>query len=45
MWEGENIVKRAKGTKVKVFFQGLHITHVIFVFVYNLEICISNNSF
>jgi hypothetical protein len=33
---GESIVKRAKHTKVKVFFQGLHTTHVIFVLVYNL---------
>ncbi len=34
---GENIVKRAKGTKVKVIFQGLHMTHVIFVLVYNFK--------
>jgi hypothetical protein len=32
----ENMVKGARGTKVKVFFQGLHMTHVIFVLVYNL---------
>jgi hypothetical protein len=34
------MVKRTKGAKVKVFFQGLHMTHVIFVLVYNFEICI-----
>ncbi len=27
--EGENTIKRARGTKVKVLFQGLHMTHVI----------------
>jgi hypothetical protein len=31
---GENMVKGAKG-KVKVFFQLLHMTHVIYVLVYN----------
>jgi hypothetical protein len=34
------MVKGAKGTKVKVIFEGLHMTHVIFVLVYNFEICI-----
>jgi hypothetical protein len=37
---GENMVKEAKG--VKVFFQGLHMTHVIFVLVYNFKFCILN---
>jgi hypothetical protein len=37
---GENTTKRAKGAKVKVLFQGLHITHFIRVLVYNLKICI-----
>jgi len=32
---GENIIKKAKGNKVKVLFQGLHMTCVIFVLVYN----------
>jgi hypothetical protein len=32
---GENTVKRARATKVKVFFQGLHMTRVVFVLVYN----------
>jgi len=27
------------GTKVKVLFQGLHMTHVIYVLVYNLNFC------
>jgi hypothetical protein len=27
LW-GENTVKQAKGSKVKVFFQGLHMIHV-----------------
>ncbi len=34
---GENMVKRAKDAKVKVLFQVLHMTHVIFVSVYNLK--------
>jgi hypothetical protein len=34
--EGENTIKGARGTKVKVLFQGLHMTHVIYVLVYNL---------
>jgi hypothetical protein len=29
--QGENMVKWTKGTKVKVIFQGLHMTCVIFV--------------
>jgi hypothetical protein len=29
MQQGENVVKRTKGAKVKVIFQGLHMTHVI----------------
>jgi hypothetical protein len=33
---GEIVVKGTKGTKVKIIFQGLHMTHVIFVLVYNL---------
>jgi hypothetical protein len=33
---GENIVKRTRGAKIKVFFQRLHMRHVIFVLVYNL---------
>ncbi len=33
---GENMVKRARGTKVKVLFQGLHMTCVVFVLAYNL---------
>jgi hypothetical protein len=38
---GENTVKGAKGAKVKVLFQKLHLTCVIFVLVYNyFKICI-----
>ncbi len=37
---GENMVKGARATKVKVFFQGLHMTRVVFVLVYNFKICI-----
>jgi hypothetical protein len=43
--EGENKIKRIRGVKVKVIFQGLHITHVIFVLVYNLKICILGTPF
>ncbi len=35
---GENTIKRAKGTKVEVFFQGLHMTCVIFVLVITLNL-------
>jgi hypothetical protein len=31
-----NMVKGAKAAKGKVFFQGLHMTYVIFALVYNL---------
>jgi hypothetical protein len=31
-----NMVKGVKGAKVKVFLQGLHMTHVHFTLVYNL---------
>jgi hypothetical protein len=44
LW-GEIMVKKARGAKVKVIFQGLHMTHVIFVLVYNLKFCISNTPF
>jgi len=43
--KGEITVKGAKGTKVKVFFQGLHITHVILALVYNLKFCILDTPF
>jgi hypothetical protein len=39
------MVKRPKGAKVKIFFQGLHTTHVIFVLVYNFKIYISSTPF
>jgi hypothetical protein len=39
---GENMIKEARGTKMKVFFQRLHIICVIFVLIYNLKICISD---
>ncbi len=42
---GENIVKRTKGAKVKVFFQRLHMTCVIFVLVYNLKVWILDINF
>jgi hypothetical protein len=36
-FKGEIMVKGAKGGKVKVFFQILHLTCVIFALVYNLK--------
>jgi hypothetical protein len=39
------MVKRAMDAKVKVLFQGLHMTCVIFVLVYNLKFCISDTPF
>jgi hypothetical protein len=37
---GENTIEGAKGAKVKVFFQGLHMTCVIFVLDNNFKYCI-----
>jgi hypothetical protein len=39
------MVKGVKGAKVKVLFQGLHMTFDIFVLVYNFKISISNTPF
>jgi hypothetical protein len=36
------MVKGAKGAKVKILFQGLHMTCVISMLVYNLKYCISD---
>jgi len=36
----ENMVIRAKGTKVEVLFQVLHMTCVVSAVVYNLKFCI-----
>jgi hypothetical protein len=41
----EITVKRTKGTKVIFFFQGLHMTHVISMLVYNLKFYILNTPF
>jgi hypothetical protein len=42
---GENTIKGVKNAKVKVIFQGIHMTHVIFVLVYNLKFCILGTPF
>jgi len=42
---GEITVKGAKGTKVKVLFQGAHMTCVIPRLVYNFKKFISDTSF
>jgi hypothetical protein len=42
---GENTVKGAKGAKVKVLFQELYMSHIIFVLVYNLKFYILNTQF
>jgi len=39
------MVKGAKGAKVKLLFQGLHMTCVISVLVYNLKFCILDTPF
>jgi hypothetical protein len=44
-WKGENTVKGAMGAKVKVLFQGLHVTCVIFMLVYNLKFYILDTQF
>jgi hypothetical protein len=36
----EITLKGARGAKVKVIFQGLHMTRVIFALVYKLKFCI-----
>jgi len=41
---GENMIKGARGIKAKVLFQGLQMTHVVFVLVYNL-FCILGTPF
>jgi hypothetical protein len=42
---GENMVKGTRGVKVKVLFQGLHMTHVISTLVYNLVFSILDTQF
>jgi hypothetical protein len=42
---GEIRIKGIKGTKVKVLFQGLHMTCVILVLVYNLKFYILDTPF
>jgi hypothetical protein len=42
---GEITVKRVRGAKVNVNFQGLQMTHVIFMLIYNLKFCILNIPF
>jgi hypothetical protein len=42
--KGENKVKGARGAKVKVLFQGFHVT-CVFVLVYNFKIYISGTPF
>jgi len=42
---GEITVEGVEGTKVKVLFQGLHMTHVIPALVFNLKFSISGTSF
>jgi hypothetical protein len=39
---GEITVKGTKGAKVKVLFQGLHMTRVILTLGYNLKFCFSD---
>jgi hypothetical protein len=41
----ENTVKKNKGVKLKILFQGLHMTCVIFVLVYNFKFYILSTSF
>ncbi len=39
------MIKIARGAKVKVFFQRLHITCVIFMLVYNFKFCVLDTQF
>jgi hypothetical protein len=40
--KSENKVKGVRGSKVKVLVQGLHMTYVIFLLVYNFKFFILN---
>jgi len=42
---GENMIKGARGIKAKVLFQGLQMTHVVSVLVYNFKFCILGTPF
>jgi len=42
---GENMIEGAKGVNVKVIFQGLHMTHVISMLVYNFKFYILGTPF
>jgi hypothetical protein len=42
---GENTIKGVKSAKVKVLLQGLHMTHVIFLLIYNFKFCILGTPF
>jgi hypothetical protein len=42
---GENMIKRSRGAKLNVLFQGLHMICVIFVLVYNFKFYILGTSF
>jgi hypothetical protein len=42
---GEITIKGARGAKVKVLFQGLHMTCVIHALIYNLKFYILDNPF
>jgi len=42
---GEITIKEAKSAKVKVLFQGLHMTRVIPLLVYNLKLYILDTPF
>jgi hypothetical protein len=42
---GESMIKGAKGVNVKVLFQGLHMTHVISMLVYNFKFYILGTPF
>jgi len=41
----ESMIKGAKGVNVKVLFQGLHMTHVISMLVYNFKFYILGTPF
>jgi hypothetical protein len=39
------MIKGTKGAKVKILFQGLHMTHVVFVLIYKFKSYISSTPF
>jgi len=42
---GENTIEGARGAKIKIHFQRLHMTYVVFVLVYKIKFSILGTPF